>query len=99
MRGTLVSDLIAGHLSDIDAGASAGIAVTGVDNANGTWQYSRNGGAAWTDFGAPTAAAARLLAADASTSVRFVPNLNFVGTVSPGITFRGWDQTSGSAGG
>ncbi|MCP4376334.1 MAG: hypothetical protein GY794_09190, partial [bacterium] len=41
--GTLVSALIAGHITDIDSGASEGIAVTGVDNSNGTWEYSING--------------------------------------------------------
>ena len=28
-----------------------GIAVTSVDDTNGTWQYSTDGGTAWTDFG------------------------------------------------
>src|SRR5262249_11221432 len=39
-----------------------------------------------------------LLAADASTYVRFVPNANWNGTVLSGITFRAWDQSSGAAG-
>jgi hypothetical protein len=97
--GTLVSDLIAGHVSDPDASALAGIAVTSIDNSNGAWQYSINGGGTWTAFGSPSAAAARLLAADANTYVRFVPSANFNGTVNNGITFRAWDRTSGAAGG
>src|SRR6185369_10255112 len=48
-------------------------------------------------FGTPSNGNARLLAADANTRVRFVPSLNYNGTVS-GITFRAWDQTSGTAG-
>ena len=95
--GTLVSALIAGKVSDSDPGAASGIAVTAVDNTNGTWQYSTNGGSSWTAFGSPTGAAARLLAADANTYVRFVPNANYNGTVG-GLTFRAWDQTSGTAG-
>ena len=83
----------------MDSGALSGIAVTAVDNSNGTWQYSTNGGGTWSAFGTPSTASARLLAADASTSVRFVPNANFNGTVSNGITFRAWDQTTGAAGG
>ncbi|MDB5804566.1 MAG: hypothetical protein JWN73_1888 [Betaproteobacteria bacterium] len=94
--GTLVSALISGHLSDGDSGAIAGIAVTAVDNTNGTWQYSTNNGTTWSAFGAPSGTSARLLAADANTRVRFVPNANFNGTVTNGITFRGWDQTSGT---
>src|SRR5262249_22289577 len=34
-----------------------------------------------------------------STRVRFVPNANFSGTVTNGLTFRAWDQTSGTVGG
>ncbi|HJY77841.1 MAG TPA: DUF4347 domain-containing protein, partial [Burkholderiales bacterium] len=97
--GTLVSDLIAGHVSDADTGALTGIAVTGVDNANGAWQYSMDGGSTWNAFGSPTTATARLLAADGSTYVRFVPNANFNGTVANGLTFRAWDRTSGVSGG
>ncbi len=97
--GTLVSALISGKLSDADAGALSGIAVTAVNNANGNWQYTTNGGAAWNAFGTLDAGTARLLAADANTSVRFVPNPNWNGTLAGGLTFRAWDQTSGVAGG
>ena len=95
--GTLVSTLIAGEITEVDANPLAGIAVTSVDNTNGTWQYTLNGGTTWLNFGAPTATTARLLPSDANTRVRFVPNANFNGTVA-GITFRAWDQTSGTAG-
>ncbi len=97
--GTLVSDLIAGQVSDVDSGAVEGIAVIAVDDSNGTWEYTTDGGSNWTAFGAVDAAAARLLAADANTYVRFVPDANWNGTVSSGITFHAWDQTSGTAGG
>ncbi|MGE5610445.1 MAG: tandem-95 repeat protein, partial [Bacillota bacterium] len=96
--GTLVSDLIAGKITDVDAGAVQGIAVTAVSNSNGAWQYTTDGGANWSNFGTPTTSAARLLAATASTRVRFVPNPNWNGAVSGGLTFRAWDQTSGAAG-
>jgi hypothetical protein len=96
--GTLVSALIVGHVSDADASALNGIAVTAVDNTNGAWQYSTDGGTIWNAFGSPTGATARLLAADANTYVRFVPNVNWSGTASGGLTFRAWDQTTGTAG-
>jgi plastocyanin len=96
--GTKVSDLIAGHVTDPDPGALSGIAVTAVDNTNGKWQYSTNSGTNWSDFNSPSNTSARLLAADANTYVRFIPAADFNGTVSPGITFRAWDQTSGTAG-
>jgi hypothetical protein len=39
------------------------------------------------------------LAADTLTRIRFVPSANFSGDVPGGITFRAWDQTSGTNGG
>jgi hypothetical protein len=95
--GILVSGLLSGHVSEVDAGPLSGIAVTAVDNSNGTWQYTTDGGSNWNNFGTPSAASARLLTDNANTRVRFVPNANYNGTVS-GITFRAWDQTSGTAG-
>ena len=54
--GTTVVDIIAStggdHITDVDAAAVEGMAVTWVDDSNGSWQYSTNGGANWTDFGA-----------------------------------------------
>jgi len=102
-NGTLVSDIIASaggdRITDIDSGAVEGLAVTAVDNTNGTWQFSIDNGTNWTPFGSPSQTTARLLASNATTRVRFVPNANFNGTVNPGLTFRAWDQTSGTNGG
>jgi hypothetical protein len=102
-NGTLVSGIIASaeppdRITDVDASALEGIAVTGVDNTNGTWQFTIDNGTNWTPFGAPSVTTARLLAANANTRVRFVPASNFNGTVNTGITFRAWDQTSGTNG-
>ena len=95
--GTLVTGLIPGlAVTDPDVGSLKGIAVTGVDNSNGTWEYTTNG-ITWLTFGSPTPTAARLLAADAITKIRFVPNAGYEG--APEISFRAWDQTNGVAGG
>ncbi len=51
--GTLVSALISGRTSDAN-GNSVGIAVTAVDNTNGTWEYTTDAGAHWTAFGSPS---------------------------------------------
>jgi len=98
--GTLVATLIGGsHVTDSNPGALSGIAVVDVDNSNGgDWQYSGDGGVSWNSFGSPTSGIARLLAADGQTFVRFVPDANWIGTVSNGLTFRAWDATSGTAG-
>ncbi|NJK53879.1 MAG: hypothetical protein HC936_15720 [Leptolyngbyaceae cyanobacterium SU_3_3] len=54
-NGVQVTDLIASlggtGITDIDRGSFNGIAVTRVNNANGNWEYSINGGNTWTAFG------------------------------------------------
>jgi len=97
--GTRVRDIVASagndRITDVDYGALEGMAVTAVDNAHGTWQYTVNNGRTWLAFGSPTAATARLLGSDIGTRVRFVPGANWHGTVDPAITFRAWDHTQG----
>lgn len=94
--GTTVATLIGGHVTDADAGALTGIAVTGVDNTNGSWQYSINAGGSWSAFTSPSDTNATLLRS--TDLVRFVPNADWNGTVANGLTFRAWDQTTGTAG-
>ncbi|MGE0607077.1 MAG: DUF4347 domain-containing protein, partial [Pirellulales bacterium] len=105
--GTLVSQLVdfaspsgqVDNITDPDSGAQLGIAVTAADTANGSWFYSTNNGGSWSALGAVANNNARLLAADASTRLYFQPNANYNGTLASAITFRAWDQTSGSNGG
>jgi len=95
--GTLVSSLLTGAVTDADAGASRGIAITSASNsAQGTWQYSLDGGANWQNLGAPGVAAARLLPSNELSRVRFVSNLNYNGQVK--LFYRAWDQTQGAPG-
>ena len=100
--GTLVSELLASaggdRIADQDAGALSGIAIIAADTAHGSWQYSTDG-STWASLGAVSDGSARLLAADASTRIRFVPALGYTGTLAEAITFRAWDQTTGSNGG
>lgn len=95
----LISSLGGTGITDTDTGALRGIAVTGVNNSNGTWQYSPDGGSTWVSFGAVSTTNARLLADNSTTRVRFVPNAGFNGTVTQGLAFRAWDQTTGTIGG
>jgi len=82
-------------LTDLNVSDSLGIAVIGVDDSNGTWQYDALANGSWQDFGAVSDNSAVLL--DSSALIRFVPNANFSGDAGD-ITFRGWDQTSGNNG-
>jgi len=67
--GTLVSSLVdlnppAGGLDNVtdpDAGAVTGIALTGVNTANGTWFYSIDSGGHWASVGSVSDASALLL--------------------------------------
>lgn len=90
--GTLISTLISTSVSDSDANALQGIAVTSALGA-GRWEYSTSNGSSWTDFGAVSGSNALLLTAN--MLVRFSPDLNFNGAVS--FSYRAWDQTSGIA--
>ena len=83
------------RVTDVDLGAQEGIAVVGVDDSNGTWQYSTNGGALWTPFGVVSTASAVLL--DANDRVRFVPAASYSGNAGA-ITFHAWDQSVGNSG-
>ena len=73
--------------------------MTAADTTSGIWYYTTNGGTTWNPLGAVSAGNARLLAADANTRLYFRPNTDYNGTIANAITFRAWDQTSGTAGG
>ncbi|MBR0871409.1 VCBS domain-containing protein, partial [Bradyrhizobium tropiciagri] len=104
--GTLVSALIdlnpplggLDNVTDADTGAVTGIALVGTNTSNGTWFFSTNNGGSWTAVGAVSSTSALLLSADANTRLYFQPTSGFAGTVTSAVTFRAWDQTSGSNG-
>ena len=91
--GQTVSSLIGASISDVDAGAVKGIAITALTSTNGTWQYSIDGGTTWTAIVAANNAALLL---DASDKIRFLPDGNNGG--SDTITYRAWDETAGTHG-
>lgn len=86
---TVATLLSNAEVSDVDASASSGIAVSAL-SGSGTWEY--NSGSGWVTFGTVSDSAARLL--PSSASVRYTPALDETG--SPAITFNAWDQTAGS---
>ncbi|WP_349369674.1 DUF4347 domain-containing protein [Salinarimonas sp.] len=94
--GTSVADIVVnGSITDPDGTAAEAIAIFGVDDANGTWEFSINGGANWTTIAGVSATNALTLAPTAL--VRFVPNADFNGTAT--FAFRAWDQSTGTNGG
>ena len=95
--GSLISTFTGG-ITDVDSGASKGLAITGSNQTNGIWYYTRNGGTTWTAVGTVSNTSALLLADNASTRLYFAPNANYNGTSTAALTLRAWDQTSGTAG-
>ncbi|HYG25329.1 MAG TPA: VCBS domain-containing protein, partial [Caulobacteraceae bacterium] len=92
--GTLVSSLLTGAVTDVD-GSSPGLALTGVNSANGTWWYKTAGGS-WTQVGAVSASSALLL--DSTARLYFQPNAGFSGSLTDAVTFKAWDKSSGADG-
>jgi predicted outer membrane repeat protein len=92
---TQVATLLTGAVTDPDGSTLRGIAVTSASGLYGNWQYQLNSAAPWTDMGAISSTAARLLPGWAR--VRFIPDHDFNGTVK--LYYRAWDQTAGTAGG
>ena len=84
--------------SDIDNDTEFGLALTGVNNANGQWQYSTDSGQNWTDIVVLSNDNALLLADDSQTRLRFQPHMDYMGGYPGDITFRIWDQYRGSSG-
>jgi hypothetical protein len=92
--GRTVAAIVGASISDVDAGALQGIAITGLSSGNGTWQYSLDGGTSWTGMGAVAGSSALLLRA--TDLVRFVPD--GVSGTTGSLTYRAWDQTGATAG-
>jgi hypothetical protein len=95
-KGMTVAKLLAGQngipiAQDFSGNAISGIAVIGVDNSKGVWQYRTDPDQPWRNFGNPTDAQAVLLFNNSDTSIRFVPKVR--GTVAAGLRFRVWDGT------
>jgi Calx-beta domain/Bacterial Ig domain/FG-GAP-like repeat/Bacterial cadherin-like domain len=98
--GTLVSAIVklGGNVSDRDAGAVTGIAITAFNTGtNGTWFYAKDG--EWNQISLVSEDNALRLNADANTRIYFQPTANFSGNITNAITFRAWDATDQGANG
>ena len=80
-------------------GPGEGIAIIAVNDTGGEWQYSLDDGDSWMNMGTPSLEEALLLPYSETTRVRLQPEENFNGTISDALTFKAWDQSTGTAGG
>ncbi|WP_077530384.1 DUF4347 domain-containing protein [Vreelandella utahensis] len=97
--GTTVATILgsAGTTGDAE-GNTLGVAVTGVTDTDGTWEYSTDGGGTWNSVASASPADNSALLLAETDHLRFVPDSDFNGTPGGGMTLRAWDQTAGSAG-
>lgn len=94
---TILASSSGNPIEDQDAGDILGMAVIGVDNTNGDWQYSLNDGSTWASFssvGVSTSGTdeTNALALDETVRIRFVPVMGYTGSAGD-LTFRAWDQS------
>lgn len=101
--GTTVRDFLDAHVLDCDAQPSLrtvpyGVAVVGSDQTRGTWQFSTDSGASWTNFdtnGTLSTTNALILKAESNERVRFVPTFTSLeDEFMVSFAFRGWDGTT-----
>jgi VCBS repeat-containing protein len=90
--GTSIS-VFSGLISDSD-GPGIGIAVTDINVSHGDWEYSVDGGNTWNLIVGVDDSSALLLRE--SDLIRFIPDNYFEGSAD--ISFKAWDQSSGSEG-
>ncbi len=93
--GDRISIIVGGNSSDADSGAITGIVVTAT-SGNSTWEYSTDGGSNWSSIGTVAANNALAIGAGSNDRIRYVPDEE--NSETPSVTFKAWDQTSGTAG-
>ncbi|WP_153555201.1 tandem-95 repeat protein [Roseimaritima sediminicola] len=89
-----VGDFLGSTMTDADAGAAEGAAITGFSSTSGFLEYSLDGGTTWSHFDQLSESNSLLLRS--SDYIRFTSATDHGGTLQ--MQYRGWDQTSGSAG-
>ncbi|WP_202969955.1 hypothetical protein, partial [Endozoicomonas atrinae] len=95
--GNTVAEIITDNtIADADGSPAEAVAITSVDNSNGSWEYSVDGGANWTAINDGSLSENHALLLDASNQVRFVPNADFNGAAT--FTVRAWDKSAGAVG-
>lgn len=88
--GSPVSSLVGGS----DGQGDKGIAITGVDNTQGTLYYSTNGGSSWTEVTRPLSESNSLfMRSDGDNRVFFKPSANLMVRSGNALTIRSWDQS------
>ncbi len=88
--GLTIAQLINNQIVDAD-GPGQGIAITSAGVSSGVWEYALDGITFQPVSPALTGGRILLLASDANTRLRFVPQLGTSGLINS-LTFRAWDR-------
>jgi uncharacterized delta-60 repeat protein len=97
---TVAALVVDGSITGPD-GAVEAIAITALNTSLGTWQYSLDGGFNWLTIRADlinSSANELALLLGSNDQIRLLPFGDLNGALSDAITFRAWDQSSGTAG-
>lgn len=85
----IINNISSGSISDADPSDILGLAIVGMDESNGQWEYHDGN---WQTFPpSPAKNDAFLLAPD--DKIRFVPNDDYYGDTGNTLQFRAWDQS------
>lgn len=93
LDGLVVREILDGQARCHEGGAEAGLVAVALAG-RGAWQFSRDGGATWADFG--EVHHGRALPLGPRDALRFVPRPGWSGTAK--LTYRAWDGSQGEAG-
>jgi uncharacterized delta-60 repeat protein len=99
--GVTIAELVVdGSITDPDGEAVEAIAITGLNTDLGAWQYSLDDGATWFTIDADrinSEVNELALHLGPTAKLRLLPFASLHGTLEDAVTFRAWDQSSGSA--
>ncbi|MFZ1027777.1 MAG: choice-of-anchor I family protein [Limnoraphis robusta] len=96
LEGISIAEFLGEISSDTDDD-DIGIAIAGVDNTNGTWEYSIDNGTTWISITGVSQENALVLSSTAQ--IRFIAtSITFTGTIERAITFFAWDGTFSASG-
>jgi uncharacterized delta-60 repeat protein len=100
--GVTVSALVVdGSITDPDGVVVEAIAITALNTSLGTWQHSLDGGANWLTIHADlinSTSNQLALLLGPTAKLRLLPYGDLTGGISDAITFRAWNQSTGSEG-
>ncbi|MEA5522235.1 choice-of-anchor I family protein [Limnoraphis robusta] len=96
LEGISIAEFVGEISSDTDDD-DIGIAIAGVDNTNGTWEYSIDNGTTWISITGVSQENALVL--NSTAQIRFIAtSITFTGTIERAITFFAWDGTFSESG-